>query len=278
MIADNRIIAMDDGTKIYAEVNERDKDVWLIATHGIGEHLGRHKYLVDLFGDKYNIFQYDLRGHGKSSGPRADIVSFNSYMEDLLELIAYLQSHYKMKRYILFGHSMGALITCAFMQRFVEEDMYPEKVVINAPPVGLDGILGDIVGSIPQSAVGLLGKLPVSLPIKGMIDLSLLSHDPAVAELYRNDPLCLMTLHSRLLIELIHEAKKTFSRPIRSRCHSYVSVGTEDKVVGVKPLIEYFSTIDKSFGLKTFEGAYHEIHNELEKYRKPYFEYLRSVL
>lgn len=278
MIADNKIVTMNDGTKIYAEITERDKDVWLIATHGIGEHLGRHKYLVDLFADKYNIFQYDLRGHGKSSGPRADVQTFNSFMEDLSELIVYLQSHYKMKKYVLFGHSMGALITCSFMQRFVEEDMYPEKVVVNAPPVGLDGILGDIVNCIPQTAVGFLGKLPVSFPIKGMIDLSLLSHDPAIAELYRNDPLCSMVLRSRLLIELVHESKKTFSRPIRSKCHSYVSIGTADRVVGVKPLIEYFTNMDKSFGLKTFEGSYHEIHNELDKYRKPYFDYLKSIL
>jgi len=36
--------------------------------------------------------------------------------------------------------------------------------------------------------------------------------------------------------------------------------------------------IDKSFKLTVFEGAYHEIHNEIEKYRRPYFDYLKSVM
>ena len=47
--------------------------------------------------------------------------------------------------------------------------------------------------------------------------------------------------------------------------------------MGSRDLIEYFTTVDKSFQLKVFDGAYHEIHNEIEKYRKPYFDHLKTV-
>ena len=36
--------------------------------------------------------------------------------------------------------------------------------------------------------------------------------------------------------------------------------------------------VEKVFRLKILKDAYHEIHNEVEKYRKPYFDYLKTVL
>ena len=72
-------------------------------------------------------------------------------------------------------------------------------------------------------------------------------------------------------------AQSTFARPIRSKCPSFVTVGSSDKVVGAADVIEYFTNVDKSFNLKVFDGAYHEIHNEIDKYRKPYFEYLKTI-
>ena len=45
-----------------------------------------------------------------------------------------------------------------------------------------------------------------------------------------------------------------------------------------KDAISYFTEIDKSFKLTVIDGAYHEIHNEIEKYRKPYFDYLKNIM
>lgn len=269
---------MRDNIQIYSEIHESDKDVWLIGTHGIGEHLGRHKYLVDLFGEKYNICQYDLRGHGKSSGKKAYVENFSDYMLDLKEVITFLKEKYRMERFVLFGHSMGALITSAYMQSYAEESSYPEKVVLNAPPVGLDGILGEIVKILPIEIVGYLSKIPFSVPLGGLVNLNYLSHDSTIKDLYLRDDLNQMKLHSKLLIELVKASKETYSKPLRSRAQSYVSVGSDDKVVGSQALVDYFTHMDKSFALKVFEGAYHEIHNEIEKYRKPYFEYLKNIL
>ena len=62
---------MKDGVELHAKIQETGSPIWLIHTHGIGEHLDRHQYLTDLFGKDFNIFQYDLRGHGRSLGPSA---------------------------------------------------------------------------------------------------------------------------------------------------------------------------------------------------------------
>ena len=232
----------------------------------------------ELFGNDFNIFQYDLRGHGKSPGKKCYIEDFSFYMEDLKEIIRHLSQKYRMNRYVLFGHSMGALITCSFMQSYVENEFYPERVVINAPPVGAHGILDIIVRSLPPVFFQQASQLPYSLKVPGLVDLNWLSHDPRVKEEFKEDNLNSLSLHSKLIFELIKTAKDTFSRPLRVRCAAYLSYGTSDRVVGVNPMHEYFTMVDKSFNVKVFDGAYHEIHNEIEKYKKPYFDYLKIVM
>jgi acylglycerol lipase len=277
MFMDKKFLKMRDGAELYTQVKESGSPIWIIATHGIGEHLERHKYLAELFGHDFNIFQYDLRGHGRSSGKKAYIEDFSLYMEDLREITTFLKEKYRMNRYILFGHSMGALITCSFMQSYVDENNYPERVIINAPPVGAEGILGTLVKVLPMGFFNITSNIRHSIGISGLVDLKYLSHDPRVKEDYIKDPLNALKLESKLILELMKTSKATFSRPLRCKCPSFVSVGSSDRIVGSKELIEYFTTVDKSFMLKVYDGAYHEIHNEIEKYRKPYFEHLKTI-
>lgn len=278
MFTDHKFLKMRDGIELSVSIKETGSPVWLVATHGIGEHMGRHKYLVELFGHDFNIFQYDLRGHGRSMGKRAYVEDFSLYMEDLKEIIRFLGTKYRMGRFVLFGHSMGALITSAYMQNFVEDEFYPERVIINAPPVGAHGVLGHILKLLPGGVIPSACKLPITTPVGGLVDMNYFSHDPRVKEDYIHDELNSIKIETKLVLELIKTAQDTFSRPIRSRAQNYVSIGEMDRVVNVKDAISYFSEIDKSFKLTVFDGAYHEIHNEIEKYRKPYFDYLKNTM
>lgn len=277
MFMDKKFLKMRDGAELYTQVKESGSPIWIIATHGIGEHLERHKYIPELFGHDFNIFQYDLRGHGRSTGKKAWIQDFSLYMEDLREITNFLKEKYRMNRYIVFGHSMGALITCSFIQNYVDENNYPERLVVNAPPIGVGGGLGSVVRALPVTFFKAASELPYSLPLGGLVDLKYLSHDPRVKEEYIKDPLNALKLESKLVLEMTKTAKETFSRPLRSKCPSYVTVGSSDRIVGTSDLINFFTNIDKSFQLKVIDGAYHEIHNEIEKYRKPYFDHLKAV-
>jgi acylglycerol lipase len=277
MFMDKKFLKMRDGAELYTQVKESGSPVWIIATHGIGEHLERHKYIADIFGHDFNIFQYDLRGHGRSSGKKAYIEDFSLYMEDLREITGFLKEKYRMERYILFGHSMGALITCAFIQNYVDENNYPERLVVNAPPIGAPGVLGSVLKVLPTNFFKATSNLPYSAAVSGLVDLNYLSHDPRIKEEYIKDPLNALKLETKLLLELVKTSKETFARPLRSKCPSYVSVGSNDRIVGAQDLIDYFTHVDKSFNLKIIDGAYHEIHNEIEKYRRPYLDHLKSI-
>lgn len=277
MFMDQKFVKMRDGAELCVQIKETGSPVWIVATHGVGEHMGRHRYIPELFGHDFNIFQYDLRGHGRSTGKRTWVKDFSDYMEDLKEILRFLEDKYRMERFVLFGHSMGALITSSFMQNFVEDERYPERVIINAPPCGASGLLGKIVKIIPPAVFNGACELPFSIPIGGLVDLDALSHDPRTREDYVKDDLNSLKLETKLIFELMKTAQATYARPIRSKCPSFVTVGSSDRVVGASDVIEYFSKVDKSFNLKIIDGAFHEIHNEIEKYRKPYFDHLKSV-
>ena len=259
------------------EVHESSKDRWLIVTHGIGEHLGRHQYIKELFSSSYNILFYDLRGHGESDGKPAWVREFTQFYDDLDEIIKYLISEYRMQSYSLFGHSMGGLITAGFIQRG-NLPCIPKKVYLNAPPAAIPGALGKLVNLVKSNWLEKLSENGKGIYLKGLVDLNQLSHDSKVAEDYKNDELCHMSLNSALLLKMIKEARTVFSRHLNSPCETYCSVGSSDNIVSAQSLVEYFSFIDKTVRFKLIEGGYHEVHNEFDEYKLPYFEFLKASL
>lgn len=278
MIKEEKFITLRDKTKLYAQVKEIGSPIWLIGVHGIGEHLGRHQYLPKLFGSDFNILQYDHRGHGKSEGKRGYIEDFFQFMHDLKEVVSFLQSTYKMQRYIIYGHSMGAMVVSGFLQELVDPKCYPERVFMSAPPVGVPGVLPTILKWAPPLVAESLAKTPVSFQMGGTIDLKKLSHDIRVYEDYITDELNITKPHFKLLAGLIDARNKIYTRPLRLKCPGYMAVGSEDIVVDAKAAVDYFTQIEKSVHVKLLEGAYHEMHNEISKYRDPYFEFLKDSL
>lgn len=272
-----RDIISFDGTPLKCLVRENGTSKWLIVTHGLGEHSGRHEYMLKLFSQNFNIAIYDLRGHGRSGGPTAYVEDFDFFVKDLQSVIEYLRKEFNLKDYSLFGHSMGGLITAAFMQNAVKKEDYPEKVFLSSPAVGAPGIMGPLYFAAPSLVFESLSKLP-TVSIKGVLNLRKLSHDSRVYEAYVKDEYCHTKIHTRLFFEILKAAREVFTRPLRIECPLFCSIGTGDGLVHPQLMIKYFTEVEKSAQLKVFEGGYHELHNEVDKYRKPYLNFLRQSL
>lgn len=273
-----RDITVHDGLKLKALIKENGAPQWLIVTHGMGEHLERHQHLLKLFPQQFNILIYDLRGHGRSEGERGNVKHFSDFRKDLQSVIDYLRVEFVMKKFVVFGHSLGALITADWLQNEAKDDCYPEKAFLSSPPVGAAGLLGPLFGNAPLLVMKTLTDLPISIPLSGMLDLSKLSHDGRVLQAYLNDDLVILKIHSHLFFETLRAAREIFSRPLRVHCPLYVSIGMGDGIVNPKMLVRYFTTVEKNAKLLQVKDGYHELHNEIEKYRVPYTEFLQSSL
>lgn len=272
----NSILQTEKGIELHLDIHERGKKEWLIVTHGIGEYGDRHHYLKNLFSEFYNILFWDLRGHGRSTGKRAYIDDFNSYSEDLLKVIRFLEDEYRASSFILFGHSMGALITANTLQNF-DYGSKISKVYLSSPPVEVPGA-GRLAKILPGKWVKKLANLSFSVPIKGLINKNGLSHDPEVIDLYERDPLNCMSLHSKLLLQLAYKSNNVFTKALNFQGPMFASVGGNDTVVDPKAVVHYFKAINPVTDFYYSPAAKHEIHNEIALYRKPYFDFLKKCL
>lgn len=272
-----RDIISFDGTVLKCLIRETGSSQWLIVTHGLGEYSLRHEFILKLFAQNFNIAIYDLRGHGKSGGKRAFVEDFKLFSKDLEAVLDFLKKEFNMNRFSLFGHSMGGLITADYMQNMAQESFYPEKVFLSSPAVAAPGLMGPIFSNAPMLLFDGLVKAP-SIPLAGILDLKKLSHDSRVYENYIKDDLCQLKIHSKLFFELLKASREVFSRPLRIKSSLYVAIGTGDVLVNPKSVIQYFKNVEKSAQIKVVEDGYHELHNEIEKYRKPYLNFLRESL
>lgn len=182
-----------------------------------------------------------------------------------------------MTTYTLLGHSMGGLITAGYVQNMAQKDFYPSSVFLSSPAVAGPGLLGHAFSLAPMFVFDGLVRCP-TIPLQGVLDLKKLSHDSRVYEAYVKDDLCQLKIHSKLFFEVLKMGRDVFSRPLRIECPLFVSIGTGDALVNANLIISYFSKVEKSAQLKVIEGGYHELHNEIEKYRKPFLNFLRQSL
>jgi acylglycerol lipase len=266
-----------DGTTLKCLIRETGSQKWLIITHGLGEHLGRHEFFLKLFSQNFNIAIYDLRGHGRSGGKKGWVENFGDFAKDLDAVLNYLKKNFNMNQYILFGHSMGGLIVSDYMQNYAHDDLYPEKVFLSSPAVAAPGLMGPIFSNSPKILLDGLTKLP-TIAVAKVLDLKKLSHDSRVYENYIKDEFTQLKIHTKLYLEVTKASREVFSRPLRVRCPLFCVIGTEDVLVHPKLMIKYFTEVEKNAQLKIFEGGYHELHNEIEKFKKPYLNFLRQSL
>jgi len=270
---------LEDGVELFYQFYKNSDDFpWLVVTHGVGEHCRRYHFLQELFSDKFNILLYDLRGHGTSTGSKGQVDSFQTYAQDLGAMIAFIKEYHSMKKYVLYSHSMGALITLSFLQNFPEELSQPEKVFLSAPPFRPGGALGELTKYLPYKIFSSLSNFKKNLWVKDLIpETALTSHDHGDLG-YKSDPLVLGGMQLRLLSNLVMSGKDAFKSPLNKSYEIYCVVGGKDVVVSKKAIQQYCSQIDTSVQLRVFLNGKHELHNEIDQIRDPYLQYLKDCL
>ncbi len=110
-----------------------------VITHGLSENTDRYDQLArQLNKDKWNVYAWDLRGHGRSSGLRGYVRKFRLYERDLVRFLDFVLTREKNLPVVLFGHSLGALIIARGLLH--EEDIISAAsgVCLAAPAFGLN--------------------------------------------------------------------------------------------------------------------------------------------
>lgn len=257
---DHELITID-GLKLYAQSwsTEKKPKALVVIVHGLGEHSGRYAHVARIFNEnRLQVFSFDQRGHGKSEGPRGHSPSGEQLMYDIVKAIHVAKETFGTELPVfLYGHSLGALEVLYFGST-IQEDL--KGIIATSPPLDLS--------STPKSKIflaKLLNPLFPKLTMPNGLDTNALSHDTAVVEAYKADPLVHDHISVRLGYFMITGAETIMASAPAWHYPLLLMHGSEDRICGIKGTEELVKILTGDITYKRWEGLYHETHNEPEK-------------
>lgn len=232
----------------------------VVLAHGLAEHSGRYGELVmRLTARQLAVYALDHRGHGRSTGARAYIESFDWLIEDLVQRVRAARAQHPGRRLFVIGHSLGGAVA---LLAALDHPQLVDRLVLSAPAVGADP-------ELPRGRLVVARLLSTLAPIVGVLRLpaAAISRDPFIVRNYENDPLVYRGLiPARTVVELLGAMQRIGKRAPELRVPTLVLHGTADALVPLKftrPIYERLGAPDLT--IKLYQGLFHELFNEPER-------------
>ncbi|RYU93240.1 alpha/beta hydrolase [Emticicia agri] len=227
--------------------------------HGLGEHSTRYTHVADFFTSKgLGMIAVDTYGHGQTTGKRGHADSMEAYMEQIGRLLALATQTIPNKPVFLYGHSMGGALVLNYLFRYKPAI---SGVIATAPAVRPGFELPKpllIIGKIARA-------IAPSFTQANSLDLENLSHDREVIEKYKADPLVHNQVSGMVGITLIEWGEWLLQHAKQTPAPLLLMHGTQDKLTSYEASKLLASQLSGDITFKSYEGLYHEIHNEFEK-------------
>ena len=229
----------------------------LAVVHGLGEHSGRYQNLARYFSPRgYSLYALDLRGHGRSGGRRADAASWEE-LEGDLDLFIERVSRREGRRPFLLGHSFGGQVVINYLR---SERRLP-GVILSSPNIR-------VAVPVPRWKELAAKLLSQSLPALALGNPEMISRDPEVVKAYREDPLIVRKITTRLGSLILKNQEGIMALASKFRLASLLMHGGGDRLTSPEATREFFEKIPvEEKTLKIYDGFYHELFNEIGKER-----------
>ncbi|MCB1175885.1 MAG: lysophospholipase [Leptospiraceae bacterium] len=232
----------------------------VVFQHGFGEHSGRYGNLIEAFsGTGTAFFGLDARGHGRTEGKRGHVAQFQLFVDDLADLIALAQDAHPQQPLLLLGHSMGGIIALQYALEGSNQRNL-QGLIVSSAGLELHMNLGQ---QIKKALAFTMARIMPAATVDADLDVNFLSHDPAVVQAYRDDPLVHGKISFQMGKNLLSLGKVIFQKASHLNIPCYIFHGTGDQIVnykGSERLYEYLTTADKT--LRIYPDFYHECMNE----------------
>ena len=232
----------------------------IIINHGFAEHLGRYDHVAKRLNESnISVYRYDLRGHGKTKGPKGDIDNFFDFIDDLDFLVERILYESPDVPLYMLGHSMGGLISCIYgivHKKKLKGQIFSGAAIL--PAKQAEGIM--------KTGLKVLGKVAPNKKIKNVLKSDICTLD-SVVEDYKEDPLNLDYVTTKFLYEFIINGTSYAKDNIKSYNYPCLILhGENDKIISKDASIFMYNNISSSEKeIKIYEGLYHEILNEANK-------------
>lgn len=238
---------------------DSDAKATVLIVHGGGDHSGRFGNVTDfLVPEKFAVYAFDWRGHGRSPGIRGHINNWRELRDDLQHFIKLVHEKHPAVPLFLFGHSMGGVIVLDYC---LHHTKHISGVICTSPAIGRLGI-----SPVLWQLAKFLNKIWPSLSTPTGLNISKLSHDPDFIKYTKNDPL----YHRKATPRFGMEVKKTVDfiqdHAAEFTLPSFFIHGTTDEIASIEGSRRFVKNTENS-GLKykEYDGGYHELFNDTMK-------------
>ncbi|MBI4227507.1 MAG: lysophospholipase [Candidatus Omnitrophica bacterium] len=245
----------------WAQVVESARAQCLLV-HGLGEHSGRYRHVAEaLTRQQMSVWALDYRGHGRSGGRRGHCGGFHELLDDVGRVAARARSAAPAQPLMLIGHSLGGLLVLAYALTFPRT---VHAVVASSPAL-------DLAAPPPWSErllVAVLGRVWPTCAVPNGVHPEWLSHDPAVVEAYRADPL----VHHAVTMGGYRAVRRAMA-DVRRRAGELavpclVLQAGDDRLVSVAASRAFAAALTApGSAIRVYDGWYHELFNEVGRPR-----------
>jgi len=251
----------NDGLQLFAQawLPEGTPRAVVCLVHGLGEHSGRYRHVAAALTEAgYVLLGFDLRGHGRSEGPRGHTPAFKAFMDDIDQLLQEAAQRFPHLPLFLYGHSLGGILVLNYALR-----RQPESAGVIATGPALRTALEQQTAKL--ALVRVLGRILPTITLPSGLNPQDLSRDTEVVRDYVNDPL----VHDRLSLGaargLLQPIRWAFEHASEFSVPLLLMHGRADRLAFAQGSQEFADLMQGNCTLKLWDGLYHEIHNEPEQ-------------
>jgi len=229
-----------------------------LVVHGVGEHAGRYRHVAaQLNAWSLTVWALDYRGHGRSGGRRGHCNTFGDLLDDVGRVLAQMQAGAPQVPTVLLGHSLGGLLVLAYA---LEHPRAVQAVVASSPALALSLQPHPLKLFLANT----LGRLWPTLRVSNGVQPSWLSHDPAVIEAYRTDPLVHPWISLGGYLEIQEAMTRTRTRAADLTVPTLILQAGDDRLVSAAASRQFAAQVTSpGSAYREYAGFYHELFNEV---------------
>lgn len=162
----------------------------VVLVHGLGEHLGRYNHVAArLNAQQWRVVGCDLRGHGRSQGPRGDAPGRDTLLADLALVIDAARALTPTGQpLVLLGHSLGGLIAARFAAAGLSPSRPAWSREVDALALSSPALDAGLKPA-QRTLLAVARRLFPHLAVGNGLDPKWISRDAGVVAAYQADPL-----------------------------------------------------------------------------------------
>lgn len=250
--------------------NPADKTIVIL--HRGHEHSGRIEHIVnELNMPDTSFFAWDVRGCGRTEGPRGYAPKFMTWVQDLEIFIKHInvQYHIPTTNITVIAQSVGAVIASTWVHDYAPQI---KSLILASPAFSVDLI---VPGA--KQGIALYQKLFGEFFVKSYVKGKQLTHDPERIKSYHTDPLVALPIASNVLLDLYEVSDRIIADAGAIIAPTLLLISGNDAVVREKPQHKFFENLSSSIKEEhVLKGFFHDALGELE--REVAFKLIREFI